>query len=199
MGLTATDLGTNPMAAYRAWLDHARAADLVDPDAIVVSTATRDGAPSARPVLARVVDDDGIVFFTNRDSRKGRELAANPQVAATALWTPLHRCVRFEGTAEAAGDDESDAYWTTRPHGSRLAALASPQSQPIQRDQLEARLATVHEQYPEGSDVPRPAHWGGVRIRPDRVEFWQARDFRMHDRIEFRRGADGWVTRRLAP
>lgn len=199
MALTAADLGDDPMAAYRAWLEHAREADLVDPDAIVVATATRDGVPSARPVLARVVDDDGIVFFTNRDSRKGRQLAANPQVAATALWTPLHRCVRFEGRTESASEDESDAYWRSRPHESRLAALASPQSQPITRDQLDTRLATLHEEYPEGSDVPRPARWGGVRIRPHRVEFWQARDFRMHDRIEYRRADDVWTTRRLAP
>lgn len=197
--LTAADLGPDPMEVYRSWVAAARAADVVDPDAAVVATATPDAAPSARPVLVRVVDADGIVFFTNRDSRKGRELAANPQVAVTAVWTSLHRCVRFEGRASHATEAESDDYWNNRPHGSRLAAIASPQSREIDRAVLEQRWAELAEQYPEGTTIPRPDHWGGIRVRPERVEFWEGRRHRLHDRIVYERDGDGWSTTRLAP
>lgn len=197
--LTRDDLGDDPMAAYAAWVDEAREADLTDPDAAIVATATPDGVPSARAVLVRVVDDQGLVFFTNRTSRKGRELAANPAIAVTAVWTDLHRSVRFEGTSEPATDAESDAYWDSRPHGSRLAAIASPQSQPITRDQLEDRWASLSEEYPEGREIPRPDRWGGIRVRPTSVEFWLGRRFRMHDRLVYRHTDTGWDVDRLAP
>lgn len=202
--LTRDDLGDDPMAAYAAWVDEAREADLTDPDAAIVATATSDGVPSARAVLVRVVDDQGLVFFTNRASRKGRELAANPAVAVTALWTPLHRSVRFEGTTEPATEAESDDYWASRPHGSRLAAIASPQSNPITRDQLEERWAELSEEYPEGTTIPRPDRWGGIRVRPHTVEFWLGRRFRMHDRLVYQRrdtdgSGGGWDVERLAP
>lgn len=196
--LTAADLGADPMAAYRDWVDLARSNAVVDPDAAVVATATPDGAPSARPVLIRMVDDDGLVFFTNLDSRKGYEVVANPQVAVTAVWTSQHRCVRFEGRAEHATAAESDAYWATRPRGSRLAAVASPQSQRISRTELETRWARMADRY-RGSPIPRPDNWGGIRVRPSRVEFWQGRTFRMHDRIVYHRTGEGWTTERLAP
>lgn len=198
--LTRADLGDDPMAAYTAWVDEAREADLTDPDAAIVATATPDGVPSARAVLVRVVDADGLVFFTNRTSRKGRELDANPAVAVTAVWTELHRSVRFEGVAEHATEAESDAYWDQRPHGSRLAAIASPQSQPITRDGLEDRWAELSDRYPEGTTIPRPERWGGYRVRPRRVEFWLGRRFRMHDRLVYVRTPSGdWDVERLAP
>jgi pyridoxamine 5'-phosphate oxidase len=150
-------------------------------------------------VLVRLVDEDGVVFFTNATSRKGRQLAANPRVALTSVWTSLRRQVRIEGVAEAATAGESDAYWRSRPHGSRLGALASPQSRPISRETLEARHRELAAQYPEGSDIPRPEWWGGVRVRPHRLEFWQGREHRLHDRIAFERDGDEWRAVRLAP
>ncbi len=197
--LTRADLGDDPMAAYAAWVQDARDADLTDPDAAVVATATPDGVPSARAVLVRVVDDQGLVFFTNRTSRKGRELHDNPAIAVTAVWTDLHRSVRFEGTSEPATDAESDAYWNSRPHGSRVAAIASPQSQSMTRDELEDRWAALSEEYPEGREIPRPDRWGGIRVRPTSVEFWLGRRFRMHDRLVYHRTDTGWDVDRLAP
>lgn len=197
--LTPDDLPADPMQGYVAWVADARAAGVVDPDAAVVATATPDGAPSARAVLIRVVDDQGLIFFTNRNSRKGGELAANPQIAVTAVWTSMHRSVRFEGIAEWATTSESDAYWAGRPHGSRLAAIASPQSQEITRPELEAHWAALAAQYPAGTTIPRPDRWGGVRVRPQRVEFWLGRPFRMHDRIVWTATPNGWTTSRLAP
>ncbi len=197
--LTPDDLPDDPMQGYLQWVRDAREAGVVDPDAAIIATATPDAAPSARAVLFRVVDDQGLIFFTNLDSRKGVELAANPQVAVTAVWTSLHRSVRFEGTAERATEAESDAYWATRPHGSRLAAIASPQSREITRDDLETRWARLSQEYPEGTTIPRPDHWGGVRVRPSRVEFWQGRRFRMHDRLVWTATDHGWTTTRLAP
>ena len=197
--LTPDDLPSDPMQGYLQWVEDARADGVVDPDAAIVATATPDGAPSARAVLVRVVDAAGIVFFTNRESRKGRELAANPKVAVTAVWTSLHRSVRFEGTAQWATEAESDDYWASRPHGSRLAAVASPQSSPITRAQLEDRFEDLAARYPEGTPIPRPQRWGGIRVRPHRVEFWLGRRFRMHDRIVYTASGDGWTTSRLAP
>lgn len=197
--LTPDDLPDDPMQGYARWVEDARAEGVVDPDAAVVATATPDGAPSARAVLVRIVDADGLVFFTNRESRKGIEVAANPQVAVTAVWTSLHRSVRFEGTAEWATDAESDAYWAARPHGSRIAAMASPQSRPITRAALEARVDDLTAKYPEGTTIPRPQRWGGVRVRPQRVEFWLGRRFRLHDRIVYTATEAGWATSRLAP
>lgn len=197
--LTRDDLGDDPMAAYTAWVQDARDADLTDPDAAVVATATPAGVPSARAVLIRVVDEQGLIFFTNRTSRKGRELEANPAIAVTAVWTELHRSVRFEGTAEHATDAESDDYWDHRPHGSRLAAIASPQSQPITRDHLEEQWAELTQEYPEGTTIPRPERWGGYRVHPQRVEFWLGRRFRMHDRVVYVRTPNGWDVERLAP
>ncbi|MBY5163083.1 pyridoxamine 5'-phosphate oxidase [Salsipaludibacter albus] len=197
--LTPDDLGDDPLQAYVDWVDEARDAGVTDPDAVVVATATPDGAPSARAVLVRVVDADGMLFFTNRSSRKGRELAANDQVALTAVWTSLHRSVRVEGTAEWSTEAESDAYWDSRPHGSRLAAIASPQSTPIDRDALQARWEELSRAHPEGTPIPRPERWGGVRVRPTSIEFWQGRRFRLHDRLVYRRTTDGWDVVRLAP
>lgn len=197
--LSREDLGDDPLAAYAAWVRGARDAGVVDPDAAVLATVDEDGQPAARAVLVRVVDEAGVVFFTNASSRKGRHIAANPRVALTSVWTSLRRQVRIEGAAEPATAEESDAYWRNRPHGSRLAAIASPQSQPISRDELEDRWTVLARQHPEGSDIPRPPWWGGFRVRPHRVEFWQGREHRLHDRIAFERLGDGWRAVRLAP
>jgi pyridoxamine 5'-phosphate oxidase len=197
------DLDPDPLAQLRAWLDDAR--DTVpQPDAMVVATATPDGRPSARVVLLRGLDDRGLVFFTNRESRKGRELTGNPRAAAVLHWWELGRQVRVEGAVEEVSAGESDAYWETRPRGSRIAAWASPQSRPlVSREELEALVAEAHASFGDG-DVPRPGVWGGFRIIPELVELWTHRDDRLHDRIVYRRAQGGWAQggwerERLAP
>jgi pyridoxamine 5'-phosphate oxidase len=173
-----------------------------DPNAMVVSTATPDGRPSVRTVLLRALDDAGFVFFSNYDSRKGRELAANPRAALLFPWHPLGRQVVVEGVAAPLDAATSDAYWVTRPRGSRLAALASPQSQVIpDRAAVEERWAQLDAELADG-EIPRPPNWGGFRVAHERVEFWQGRERRMHDRLVFHRdpsAPSGWRTERLAP
>jgi pyridoxamine 5'-phosphate oxidase len=192
------DLDPDPLVELRAWLDDARDA-VPQPDAMVVATATPDGRPSARVVLLRGLDDRGLVFFTNRESRKGRELAVSPRAAAVLHWWELGRQVRIEGAVEEVFADESDAYWETRPRGSQIAAWASPQSRPLEsRDELEALVAEAEASFGDG-DVPRPGFWGGFRIVPELVELWVHRDDRLHDRIVYRRAPGGWERERLAP
>ena len=199
-GLTADDLGPDPVAAFRRWLDAAGAAGLYEPNAMVVSTVGADAAPSSRMVLLKGVDDRGFAFYTNRDSRKGRELAANPRCAVLVPWHPIERQVRIDGVAEPVTDDEADAYFSSRPRGSQLGAWASPQSQPVDgRAELEARYQEHRERFADNETVPRPPQWSGYRIRPDRIEFWQGRPGRMHDRIVFERSGDDWQVGRLAP
>ncbi len=181
------------------WLEEARAAGLYEPTACTLATAGTDGRPSARQVLLRQLDAGGLVVFTNYDSRKGRELAENPYAALVFGWQEMARQARVEGPAARLGDDESDAYFRTRPRGSQLAAWASDQSQVIaDRAVLDRRYAEVATRYAEG-DVPRPANWGGYRITPETVEFWQNRLDRLHDRLRYTRAADGWRLERLAP
>jgi pyridoxamine 5'-phosphate oxidase len=192
------DLDPDPLVQLRAWLDDARDA-VPQPDAMVVATATPDGRPSARVVLLRGLDDHGLVFFTNRESRKGRELAVSPRAAAVLHWWELGRQVRVEGAVEEVSADESAAYWRTRPRGSRVAAWASPQSRPLEsREELEALVAEADASFGDG-DVPRPGFWGGFRIVPELVELWMHRDDRLHDRIVYRRTPGGWERERLAP
>jgi pyridoxamine 5'-phosphate oxidase len=189
----------DPMAQLRAWLDEA-ARVVPEPRAMTLATADAKGRPSARVVLLRGLDDRGLTFFTNRESRKGDELAANPRAAAVLHWWELGRQVRVEGAVELASADESETYWRSRPRGSRIAAWASPQSRPLaDRAELDARVSEADDRFPS-DDVPLPAHWGGYRIVPDAVEFWSHRDDRLHDRIRYRRGEDGcWSRERLAP
>jgi pyridoxamine 5'-phosphate oxidase len=199
-GLSEADAGDDPFALFRRWFDQAVAAELPDPNAMILATCTPDGVPSARAVLLKALDTRGFTFFTNYDSRKGREMAANPRVALCFLWHPLERQVRVEGTVEVVTAEESDAYFAVRPLGSRLGAWASPQSAVIpDRAFLEKRHAELTARYPDGS-VPRPPNWGGYRVLPAVIEFWQGRPSRLHDRIVFTRRPDGsWDRNRLAP
>jgi len=199
-GLSEEDAGTNPFALFRRWFDQTIAAALHEPNAMILATTTPDGFPSARAVLLKALDERGFTFFTNYDSRKGNEMASNPNVALVFLWHPLERQIRIEGTAEIVTAAESDTYYATRPLGSRLGAWASPQSAVIQgREFLETQHAELMAKHPDG-EVPRPANWGGYRVLPTVFEFWQGRRSRLHDRIRFKRNPAGlWITERLAP
>jgi pyridoxamine 5'-phosphate oxidase len=190
---------SDPLEQFRHWYEHAVAAGLPEPEAMAVATATADGAPSVRFVLLKGIDDRGVEFFTNYESRKARELAENPRAGLAVLWKPLQRQVRLEGTVERLTAEESDAYFASRGRGSQLGAWASRQSEAIpDREWLEARLAAYDAQYP--ATVPRPPHWGGYRLVPHAIEFWEGRPNRLHDREAFTRGSDGaWHARRLSP
>ncbi len=192
------DLDPEPITALRAWLTEAAR---VSPqaDAMVVASSTPAGRPSARVVLLRGLDERGLVFFTSLNSRKGRELAENAHAAAVFHWWELGRQVRVEGVVEQIAREESEAYWDTRPRGSRLAAWASPQSEPLAgRDELDALYGDAEVRF-AGGDVPLPGFWGGLRIVPALVEFWTHRDDRLHDRIRYTREPAGWRRERLAP
>lgn len=199
-GLSEAEAGGDPFALFRRWFEQAVAAGIHEPNAMVLATATGEGMPSARLVLLKLLDGRGFTFFTNFDSRKGREMAANPSVALVFPWHALERQVRVEGTVEVVTPEESDSYFATRPLGSRLGAWASAQSRAIpDRAFLEAQHAELLAKYPDGN-VPRPPNWGGYRVLPALFEFWQGRPSRLHDRIQFTRAADGsWTRCRLAP
>ena len=198
-GLTEADAGADPFALFHRWFADATNADLTDPNAMILATVAADGQPSARAVLLKALDDRGFTFFTNYDSRKGREMEANPKVALVFLWHPLERQIRIEGTVEVVSAAESDAYYAKRPLGSRLGAWASPQSAVIAgREVLEAAHAELTAKFPDG-DPPRPPNWGGYRVLPTAIEFWQGRRSRLHDRILFTRAEGGWRRERLAP
>jgi pyridoxamine 5'-phosphate oxidase len=190
---------SEPLEQFQRWYEGAVAAGVVEPEAMALATADADGMPSVRFVLLKGIDDRGVEFFTNYESRKGRELIANPRAALAILWKPLQRQVRLEGPVEVLEPEESDAYFASRSRGSQLGAWASKQSEVIpDREWLEARLAAVDAEYP--GDVPRPPHWGGFRLLPTTVEFWEGRPNRLHDREAFTRGEDGaWVSARLSP
>lgn len=198
-GLAEADLAGDPIEMFERWYADAVAAELHEPNAVVVATATPDGVPSSRLVLLKGVSDAGFVFYTNLASRKGRELTSNPRCSLLFPWYPLERQVRVDGVAEPLGRDEVAAYFASRPRGSQLGAHASHQSAVVSgRAELEEAYAAAEARF-AGQDVPVPDEWGGFRVRPEVVEFWQGRTGRMHDRLRYRRTAQGWATERLAP
>jgi pyridoxamine 5'-phosphate oxidase len=198
-GLVEADLLADPIAMFRRWYDEAHAAGLHEPNAMVVATVSQDFAPAARLVLLKGVSDDGFVFYTNTASRKGVELAGNPRCVLLFPWHPLERQVRVDGTASLLPRSAVDAYFDVRPRGSQLGAWASHQSSVVAgRDELTAAYDAAEQTYADGA-VPTPEEWGGYVVHPEAVEFWQGRPGRMHDRLVYRRTADGWRTERLAP
>lgn len=194
------ELGDAPLGALSRWIDEALAAGAAEPTAMVVATVGADGMPSARVLLCKGIDAEGLCFYTNYDSRKGRELAANPRAAATFFWAALERQVRVEGLVERVSREQSERYFHSRPRGSQLAAVASRQSAPIEsRAVLESELLRLDALHPD--DVPLPERWGGYLLRPLAIEFWQGRTSRLHDRFRFERAAVStpWRVERLAP
>jgi pyridoxamine 5'-phosphate oxidase len=199
-GLEESDTDPNPIEQFRIWFDEALATNLHEPNAMIVATATPDGRPSARVVLLKGFDERGFVFYTNYEGRKGQELEANPYAALLFYWGELERQVRLEGRVGRIPAEESDAYFAGRPRGSQLGAWTSEQSRPIKgRGALEKRLRELEAEY-EGREVPRPPFWGGYRVEPETMEFWQGRENRLHDRLVYRRSEDGgWRRERLQP
>jgi pyridoxamine 5'-phosphate oxidase len=190
--LREQDAADDPLRQFRAWLADERL------DNVALATATPDGAPSVRMVLLKDITERCLTFFTGYESRKGGELAANPRAALLLYWPALGRQVRIEGAVQRLDPAESDAYWATRPSGSRVSAAASPQSRVVaDRAELERRVADVRDRY--GDEPPRPETWGGFRLEPEVWEFWQHRDDRLHDRLRYRRDGESWVRERLAP
>jgi pyridoxamine 5'-phosphate oxidase len=197
--LTKSAVNSDPILQFKSWMDEALRAELPEPNAMTLATVDADGKPSARIVLIKGVDARGFVFFTNYESRKGRDLEANPRAALLFHWIELERQVRIEGRVEKLPEAESDAYYATRPLDSRLGAWASEQSREVSgRAILIARAAKFAAKF--GMNPPRPPHWGGYVVVPDMMEFWQGRPSRLHDRITYSRQPDGeWRTARLAP
>ncbi|MDD2877172.1 MAG: pyridoxamine 5'-phosphate oxidase [Acidiphilium sp.] len=193
------DLDADPYDLFAAWMAQAEASELSDPNAMTLATATPDGGPSARIVLLKSWDRQGFVFYTNLGSRKSTDIRANPRVALLFHWKTRKRQIRIEGTATQVSDTEADAYFETRPRLSRIGAWASDQSRPLaDRRLLEQRLEQVVAQYAD-SEVPRPAHWSGWLVQPTAIEFWEDRDFRLHDRVVFTRDGERWGAMRLYP
>jgi pyridoxamine 5'-phosphate oxidase len=199
-GLKESDAASGPIEQFRNWFDEALAADLHEPNAMTLATATPDGRPSARVVLLKGLDERGFVFYTSYEGRKGGELETNPYCALVFYWGELERQVRVEGRASRVSEEESDEYFGSRPRGSQLGAWASEQSRPVEgRGALEERLRGLEAEY-EGREVPRPPFWGGYRVEPEVVEFWQGRENRLHDRLVYRRSDNGeWGRERLQP
>ena len=198
-GLPEAAAEADPIELFVAWFEAAKESGILLPDAVTLATVTPEGSPNARMVLLKQVDADGFVFFTNYGSDKARDLDATPHAALCFHWSVLQRQVRVMGRSERTSEEESRAYFSSRPRGSQIGAWASDQSRPLDhRKELEARAREVKREYAE-QDVPLPPFWGGYRIRPVRIEFWQGRADRLHDRLVFERTADGWDTQRLYP
>lgn len=199
--LLEAHVDADPIVQVARWLDQAVRFGIAEPNAMVLATADDTGRPSARTVLLKNLDERGFVFYTNQESRKAGDLAANPVAALVFPWHAMERQVRVEGSVEKLDRDEVDAYFATRPRESQLGAWASQQSQPVEsRDELDVMYASYDRQFPEGTEIPTPYFWGGYRIRPDVVELWQGRVGRLHDRLRYRRTDDtNWTLERLQP
>lgn len=198
-GLAEKDLARDPFRQFEKWFAEAQAAKIAEPNAMVLATATRDGRPSTRIVLLKAVDGRGFVFYSNYESRKGRELDANPRASLTFPWVAMERQIIVEGPVTKVAREESEAYFHSRPRANQLGAWVSPQSTVIpDRRVLDQTLKAVEQKY-AGQEVPLPPHWGGWRLAPELVEFWQGRRNRLHDRLRYRREKDGWIIERLAP
>jgi pyridoxamine 5'-phosphate oxidase len=198
-GLPEAASHMDPIELFAQWFQAAQDSGILLSESVALATATGDGRPSVRMVLLKDVDERGFVFFTNYGSRKAAELDANPHAALCFHWAVLHRQVRVNGSVERVSEEESADYFASRPRGTRLGAWASKQSQPLSgRDELETRLREVEERF-AGDDVPLPSFWGGYRLSPDQIEFWQGRADRLHDRLVFTRSVHGWDTARLYP
>jgi len=197
--LHETDPAADPFEQFARWYAEATAASRSDPSAMTLATVRPNGRPSARMVLLKSFDPNGFVFYTNYASQKGNELATHPYAALVLHWPELHRQVRIEGPVERASDEESDRYFASRARGSQISAAVSPQSQVVSsREELESRVAAAEARY-AGRTVARPTEWGGYRVVPETIEFWQGRANRLHDRLRFRREAEAWTVERLAP
>ena len=199
-GLLEADLAPDPIKQFRRWFEEALAAGLHEPNAMTLATATPDGRPSARVMQLKGYDEQGFVFYTNYEGRKGRELEENPYAALVFYWGKLERQVRIEGRVSRVSEEESDAYYHSRPRGSQLGAWASEQSRAVEdRGVLEGRLRALEREH-VGREVPRPPFWGGYRVEPEAIEFWQGRENRLHDRLVYRRvEGGGWEISRLQP
>lgn len=192
-------LSQDPLELFEHWFAEAKRAGVEVPEAMTLATATGGGVPSARMVLLKGADEDGFVFYTGYGSRKSDELEQNQRAALVFYWRPLGRQVRVEGSVERVSEPESAAYFATRPRGSQLAAWASQQSRPLRsREDLDRRYAELEREY-EGRDVPLPPHWGGYRLHPEAIEFWEHRENRLHDRVRYTRAREGWKAERLSP
>ena len=197
--LDERDVDPDPLVQFRKWFDDARRAELPEPNAMTLATATPGGVPSARMVLLKAADERGFTFFTDYRSRKGQELEANPHAALVFFWGELERQVRITGTVTRVSREETEAYFRTRPRESRLGAWSSHQSTVLAgREVLEARLREVSARHP-GDEVPTPPYWGGYLLKPDGLEFWQGRESRLHDRVRYQREVGGWRIERLSP
>ena len=199
-GLHESEANPDPIEQFRKWFDEALAADLHEPNAMTLATAAPDGRPSARVVLLKGYDERGFVFYTSYEGRKSWELEENPRCALVFYWSELERQIRIEGRARRVSEEESDAYYGSRPRGSRLSAWVSAQSRPVEdRGALEKRLWELEAEY-EGREIPRPPFWGGYRVEPEAIEFWQGRENRLHDRLLYcRPSGGGWRMQRLQP
>ena len=197
--LDERDVDPDPLVQFRKWFDDARRAELPEPNAMTLATATPGGVPSARMVLLKAADERGFTFFTDYRSRKGQELEANPHAALVFFWGELERQVRIAGTVSRVSREETEAYFRTRPRESRLGAWSSHQSTVLAgRETLEARVREVSARHP-GDEVPTPPYWGGYLLKADALEFWQGRESRLHDRVRYQREAGGWRIERLSP